>query len=100
MDLDYRMRLSAYLAMCINKSQPLLACEGQCVLMKKLEDKAAQETEKNLVSYEYSTLYVHKEHLAFSPQQPDTQTGQSHFTPYLLGDGFEYNALLYRPPIG
>lgn len=100
MDLEYRLRFSEYLAKCINKSQPALLCDGQCVLMKKLEEKAQHESEKNLVAYDYSSLYVHKEYAAFDTNLLDIPVLEHHFTPYLVDYVFEYNALLYRPPIG
>jgi|SRR5690554_105840 len=99
MDLEYRLHFSAYLAKCINKAQPALACEGQCILMQKIGEKEKQEAEKNLVAHEYVVLYVHKEYTAFNAKQPDGQMRENPFTPYLISYGFEYNALLYRPPI-
>src|SRR3546814_3580685 len=59
MTVEYQIHLPAYIAKCINKDQPQLHCNGQCALMKKIEDKEDKEAKKNLVVYEYSSLYVH-----------------------------------------
>jgi len=100
MDLEYRLRFSEYLTKCINKNQPALACDGQCVLMKKLEQKAQHESEKNTTGYEYSSLYVHRDYAALDIRALDIPVSKHHFAPYLVGYGIQYNALLYRPPIG
>ncbi|GGC41898.1 hypothetical protein GCM10011386_37550 [Parapedobacter defluvii] len=100
MAVDYQVRLPEYLAKCINKDRPQLHCNGQCVLMKKIAEKEKEETEKNLVVYEYSSLYVHNGYTVFATYQPDEETSQSHFSPYRIDYGFDYNTPVFRPPIG
>ena len=34
--IDYYTKLDSYLELCINKDRPVLQCNGQCVLMQKL----------------------------------------------------------------
>lgn len=100
MAMDYHFNLPEYLAKCINKNQQQLACEGQCILMKKIAEKEKQESEKNLVAHEYNVLYVHKEFAVFAMRQPSEEARESGFPPYVIDYGFEYNTPVFRPPIG
>ncbi|HMR19867.1 MAG TPA: hypothetical protein PKA53_11270 [Sphingobacterium sp.] len=99
MSVDYQINLSEYLAKCINKDRPQLHCDGQCVLMKKIREKEKEETKKNSVVYEYSTLYVHKEYIIYTMYQPNEEYLESHFPPYLIDYIFNYNTPVFRPPI-
>lgn len=40
---DYYADRAAYLANCENKSRPQLNCNGQCILMKKLQKQESRE---------------------------------------------------------
>lgn len=99
MAVEYQIHLPEYLAKCINKSRPQLHCNGQCVLMKKIREKEKQETQKNLLVYEYSALYVHKEHTIFEPLPLAEESVVSSFSPYLTNYAFTYRASVFRPPI-
>ncbi len=99
MAVEYQLHLPEYLSKCINKGQPQLHCNGQCVLMKKIAEKEKEETKKNLVVYEYSALYVHKEYTVFAMYQPNEEACESHFSPYLIDYRFKYNTPVFRPPI-
>ena len=99
MTMDYQLHLPDYLAKCINKDQPLLHCNGQCILMQKIKDKEDKETEKNLTVYEYSSLYVHKEYTTFTLSWPKEQAENKPFSRYLKNYNFEYNIAVFRPPI-
>ena len=41
--LDYHYNKSAFVKNCENKTRPQLHCNGQCVLMKKLQDAEKKE---------------------------------------------------------
>src|SRR5690606_6824622 len=99
MAVEYQIHLPEYLAKCINKDRPQLHCNGQCVLMKKIEEKEKEETKKNIVVYEYSSLYVHKENTIYTLYQPNEEAHQSHFSPYLIDYTFNYNTPIFHPPI-
>ena len=99
MTVDYEMRLPDYLAKCINRDLPELHCNGQCVLMKKIKETEKEEKKKNLMVYEYSSLYMHKENTVFSMHQPKEETIQTHFSLYLMEYRFSYHTSLFRPPI-
>lgn len=47
--LDYYSNTSAFARNCINKARPLLHCNGQCQLMKKL--KAIESKESTIPAY-------------------------------------------------
>lgn len=98
--MDYQIHLPEYLAKCINKEQPQLHCDGHCVLMEKIREKEKEEAKNNLLVYEYSSLYVHKEYTVFTMYQPNEEVGESHFSPYLIGYRFNHNTSIFRPPIG
>lgn len=99
MALEYQIRLPEYLAKCINLDRPQLHCNGSCVLMEKIREKEEEEKKRNLVVYEYSTLYVHKDYAVFTLSQPNKEIHQSHFLPYLVDYRFKYNTPIFRPPI-
>lgn len=99
MAVEYQLHLPEYLAKCINKDQPQLHCNGQCVLMKKIEEKEDKEATKNLVVYEYSSLYVHNGRIALTLPQPQEGANQNHFLPYRIDYGFNYHTSIFHPPI-
>ena len=99
MFMEYQIHLPEYLAKCINKDKPELHCNGQCVFMEKIKEKEQKETKKNLVVYEYSALYVHKEYSTLTLYQPNEVISEISFSPYLNNYGFEYNTSIFRPPI-
>lgn len=99
MTVEYQIHLPEYIAKCINKDQPQLHCNGQCVLMKKIEEKEEKEAKKNVVVYEYSSLYVHNGHFTFIVPRPQEETNPTHFSPYRIDYGFNYHTSVFRPPI-
>ncbi|MEC3879496.1 hypothetical protein [Parapedobacter sp. 10938] len=99
MAVEYQIHLPDYIAKCINKDKPQLHCDGQCVLMKKIEEKEDKEAKKNVVLYEYSSLYVHNGRIALTLPQPREVIDQNHFSPYLIDYGFNYHTAVFRPPI-
>ena len=99
MTVEYQLHLPEYLAKCINKDQPQLHCNGQCVLMTKIKEKEKEDTKKNLVVYEYSSLYIHNGRTVFTMYQPKEEINQSHFSRYLIGYTFNYHTPIFHPPI-
>jgi len=99
MAVEYQIHLPDYIAMCINKDKPQLHCDGQCVLMKKIREKEKEETKKNLLVYEYSALYVHKERPVLTLYRPNEEPLDKPFSPYLIDYRFNYNTPIFRPPI-
>lgn len=99
MAVEYQIHLPDYIAKCINKDKPQLHCNGQCELMKKIEEKEDKEAKKNVVVYEYSSLYVHNGSIALALPQLQEVTDQGRFSPYLMGYRFNYHAAIFRPPI-
>ncbi|VTR35081.1 Uncharacterised protein [Sphingobacterium thalpophilum] len=99
MTMEYQIHLTDYLAKCINKDKPQLHCNGQCVLMKKIKEKEKEETKKDLLVYEYNSLYVHKENTVFKMYQPKEETDQSLFSTYPIDYRFSYHTSVFRPPI-
>lgn len=100
MAMDYQLHLPDYIAQCINKERPQLHCNGQCILMKKIREKEKEETKKNLVVYEYSALYVHKEGLTLPAlKKTFEEKEKNHFPPYLVAYLFDSYSSVFRPPI-
>ena len=99
MTLDYQIHLPEYLAKCINKDRPQLHCNGQCVLMKKIKEKEQKEAKKNMVTYEYSSLYLHKEHSVFIAYTSVEEISQPSFPDYTADYLFDYSNAVFRPPI-
>lgn len=99
MSVEYQIHLPEYLEKCLNRDRPELHCNGQCILMKKIEEKEKKEAKKNLVVYEYSSLYVHKEYPIFTMYQLNEETCKRSFSRYFIDYKFNYHAPLFRPPI-
>lgn len=99
MTVEYQIHLPEYVLACINKDKPQLHCDGQCVLMKKIAEKEKEETQKNLIVYEYSTHYVHKERDVFVMNPTYREIEPKPFSPYLIQYSFAYEAPVFRPPI-
>lgn len=99
MFMEYQIHLPEYLSKCINKDKPELHCNGKCVLMEKIKENEQKEAKKNLVVYDYSALYVHKEHITLTIYQPNEESGEKSFSPYLIDYRFEYNTSIFRPPV-
>ncbi len=99
MTVDYQIHLPDYIAQCINKDKPQLHCDGQCVLMQKIKEKEKEETKKNLVVYEYSAHYVHKNYTPLAVYQPYEQIIDNTFPLYVIDYHFNYNTPIFRPPV-
>ncbi len=99
MTIEYQIHLPEYIAKCINKDRPQLHCNGQCVLMKKIEEKEEKDAKKSLVVYEYSSLYTHNSHFVLTMHPLQEEINQNHFPPYLTDYRFDYNTPIFRPPI-
>lgn len=100
MTMEYQIRLPEYLSKCVNKDKPQLQCNGQCVFMKKIKEKEQKEAKKNLLAYEYSSLYVHNEYAGFTMYQPKEESDEHSSLPYMINYTFEYNTAIFRPPVG
>lgn len=94
------MNLPEYLKKCINKNSPELQCNGYCVLTQEIKDKEKGESEKNRVVYEFSSLYLHVSTVISSLTPTRDEKDNSRFVPYAMHYRFNYNALVFRPPLG
>lgn len=97
--MDYQINLTEYLAQCINQNRPELFCNGQCILMKKINDSERTDSEKNVVAYEYSALYKHTDFVSLDWNTPLNASGQDSFPPYLSDYTFDFQNPTFRPPI-
>lgn len=99
MALEYQIHLPEYLAKCINKDVPSLQCNGQCALMQKIAEKEKEETEKNLVVYEYSSLYMNNDLTVFTMERLNIESNQNHFSDYQTDYTFTYYTSIFHPPL-
>ena len=99
MTLEYEIHLPDYIAKCINSDRPELHCNGQCILMQKIREEEKKETQKNLIVYAYSALYLHKDVVVFTPFQIEDAVSVDHFSPYLATYRFNHDSSVFRPPI-
>lgn len=99
MTMDYEIHLPEYIAQCINKNRPELQCNGQCVLMKKISEQEKNESKKNLIVYEYSSLYLHKTQLIFDLIQPSEEVVVTHTSFFQTNYLFNHFSTVFRPPI-
>ena len=99
MVIDYEINLPDYIAKCINKDKPELHCNGQCILMQKIKEKEKRENKKNMLVYEYNSLYRHMEPTVLLPYQPNFETNTKEFCEYMNAYSFRFKNTLFRPPI-
>lgn len=97
--LDYELNLPEYLAKCINKDRPELNCNGQCVLMQRIKSKEKEETKKNMVIYEYSSHYIHKEYSSLPTFQIFEEIIEKPFSAYRIAYSYHYQGSIFRPPL-
>lgn len=97
--IDYQVNLVEYLAKCVNKGSPELHCNGQCILMQEIKNKEEQEGAKNRLVYEYSSLYIHSVNSAFPISKYEDDLNHSFFASSEADYRFDYNTLVFRPPI-
>ncbi|WP_437918843.1 hypothetical protein [Sphingobacterium sp. LRF_L2] len=69
--MDYSLHRQEYINFCENKSKPALHCNGQCVLMKKLQKRAEKEAREAVVSSEQFVVMEEKISFLFSLPQED-----------------------------
>lgn len=99
MTVEYQLHLSDYIAQCINRDKPELHCDGQCVLMKKIGEKEKGDSSRNLVVYEYSAHYLHREYTVLTPTQPIEKFQKTYFSPNQTDYRFDYHTSIFRPPV-
>lgn len=97
--MDYYFNLPEYLAKCINKDQPQLQCDGQCILMQKMEDAEKQESKTNIIPDGFNNLYVHKDFATFSLPALDLAVEKTLVSPYLIDYTFSFHHSIFRPPV-
>lgn len=57
--MDYHMNKSEFIAACVNKARPKLNCNGQCLLMKKIQEKEdAQHKNPDLKLENKNEVYI------------------------------------------
>ncbi|MDX1956536.1 MAG: hypothetical protein SFU20_13475 [Chitinophagaceae bacterium] len=95
--LGYHLNKAAYIKNCENKYRPELKCNGQCQLMKKLEQQRKEEQKFPELKLENKTEVVCF-HTAF-PESLSVNTGTTpeYFT---LSDTrtFDQPSLVFHPP--
>ncbi|MBN8687023.1 MAG: hypothetical protein J0M10_08390 [Chitinophagales bacterium] len=70
--LSYRVNKAAYMEKCVNKDRPELRCNGQCLLMKKMQEQEHQEQDHpDSKPGAQSTLFHGQEHTT-QISQPET----------------------------
>ena len=99
MTMDYEIHLPEYIAQCINKDRPELHCNGQCVLMKKIKEQEKEESKRNLIIYEYSSLYFHKTQPHFDLKVIKEEFEETMYFSFLVDYRFQHYSTLFRPPI-
>jgi hypothetical protein len=67
--------------------------------MKKIRESEKEEAQKNMVVYEYSAYYVHKEYTVFTMRQPQEEAVDNPLSFYRIDYRFDYNTPIFRPPI-
>ncbi len=57
--LDYQINKSVFMAACVNKVRPAMNCNGQCLLMKKIQEKEnAQQKNPELKLENKNQVYI------------------------------------------
>lgn len=95
--LDYQINKSEFLAACVNKARPSMHCNGQCLLMKKIQTKE-NEKQKNPElklenKYEVFTAFENNVSFVHIPK-PETLR----FHEIKTGTPVDYYSPIFHPP--
>lgn len=99
MAIEYQIHLPTYLAKCINKEKPQLHCNGQCALMQKIRDREQKEEKRNLVHYEFSALYLHKDQILLPSYHVVEMNVSNPIPPFIPLIISREGSSIFRPPI-
>lgn len=95
---DYYLNRSAYLEACVNKYKPSMHCDGQCLLMKKIqkaEDKANTNPEKKL-EWKYEVFSRKSFYADITPVFKPYQSNLHTYFPAATPAG--YHPVIFHPP--
>ncbi len=74
-------------------------CNGQCILMKKIQEREKKESKKNFVVYEFSSHYVHKEFSTLIKPVTIEEPYEKALPIYISEYSYQFNTPIFRPPI-
>jgi len=96
---DYLMRKADYMEKCINKQRPLLKCNGQCQMMKKMlaQDEQNQPTEPQLKISAMPEIVSSSSSFLWPLPAPAT-SHSAHFAAFKLGEPTDRAYPLFHPP--
>jgi hypothetical protein len=95
---DYMLNLEAYKKACINKSKPMLHCNGKCQMLKKMK-KQEGDNGTNALAPKFNQIEVVLSSKSFFPSiQVVSTTNISTF--YTYNDDFSSNYIgsIFHPP--
>jgi hypothetical protein len=96
--IDYYANKTIYLANCENKSRPQLHCNGQCLLMKKLqkEDRKEQQSPEKKLEWKLEVLSRKSFYSCVDIQYSPVIL--QYFVPGSTGKPIDINLSIFRPP--
>lgn len=86
--------------LCINRDRPELACNGQCVFMKKMKEleKREHEQQQEMIKQLAEMIYLQTPALSTPNAIPTYYIKQSFPITYTQGTPTNYHTFLLKPP--
>ena len=95
---DYLVNLEAYKKACVNKSKPMMHCNGKCQMLKKMK-KQEGDNETNAPMPKFNQLEVVLSSKSFFPSiQILSITRSSSFYAYNEDFSSNYLGAIFHPP--
>ena len=96
--VDYKLNRIEYLKSCQNIDKPLLHCNGQCVLMKKLKKQAEKEAKQATVNLEQLASIHHLDTFTFPKNNRIARRITKHY-PQDMSYTFLFAETIFHPPL-
>ncbi|ULQ51284.1 hypothetical protein [Flavihumibacter fluvii] len=95
---DYYTNTSSYLANCENKSRPQLHCNGQCLLMKKMQKAERKDAQAPGKKLDWKIEVLSRKSF-YSPINSASQDFVRHYcVPHTTGAPVDFTRSFFHPP--
>jgi hypothetical protein len=95
---DYYTNKAAYLANCENKFRPQLHCNGQCILMKKMQKAEKKDAQSPAKKLEWKLEVLSRKSFYKSPEQAPALALVSYGLPQNSGTPIDIRYIVFHPP--
>lgn len=96
--MSYYANPAAFAEKCINKSRPMMHCNGKCQVMKKMQEEERKEKEDLERKAENKVEYFSSKSLADVPLPAASGEAKRTYAPFLIHKPIDKAYSLFHPP--